>query len=193
MAARGASFVIVAGDLADAGLPGEYARYAAWAASLGVPVYAAVGNHDLYNSGWASFRSTVGRSFYSFSVGALSFYVLDSGNGTLGRTQLALLRSAFAADPNRKVVICHYPLYNGEDTEYYKLTNAAERAALIELYSGSGVELLLEGHSHVTRHTRIGEMDEWLCSSLTGPAGEGQCVTVTVSAGAITSVVPETY
>ena len=116
VAARGASFVVVAGDLADAGLPGEYARYAAWAASLGVPVYAAVGNHDLYNSGWASFRATVGRSFYSFSVGALSFYVLDSGNGTLGRTQLALLRSAFAADPNRKVVICHYPLYNGEDT-----------------------------------------------------------------------------
>jgi 3',5'-cyclic-AMP phosphodiesterase len=193
VSARGAAFVIVAGDLVDSGLPAEYARYAAWAASLGVPVYAAVGNHDLYNSGWSSFRTVVGRSYYSFAVGARTFYVLDSGNGTLGRVQLELLSAALAADPNRKVIVCHYPLYNGEDTQYYKLTNAAERAFLVDLFAQSGVELLLEGHSHATRHTPIGPMDEWLCSSLVGPAGGGRCVTVTVTGGAISSIVPETY
>lgn len=193
VSARGAAFVIVAGDLVDTGLPAEYARYAAWASSLGVPVYAAVGNHDLYNSGWSSFRAVVGRSFYSFAVGARTFHVLDSGNGTLGRVQLELLSAALAADPGPKVVVCHYPLYNGEDTQYYKLTNAAERAFLLDLFARNGVELLLEGHSHATRHTPIGPMDEWLCSSLTGPAGEGRCVTVTVTGGAISSIVPETY
>jgi Icc protein len=193
VSARGAEFVIVAGDLVDAGLPAEYARYAAWASALGVPVYCAVGNHDLYNGGWTSFRGTVGRSFYWFVLGALSFYVLDSGNGTLGRVQLARLRDAFAADASEKVVVCHYPLYNGEETQYYKLTNAAERAALIDLYAQSRVKLILEGHSHTTRHTRIGDMDEWLCSSLMGPAGGGRCVVVTVSGGQIASVTPETY
>lgn len=193
VAARGAAFVFVAGDLVDTGLPGEYTRYAAWAAAIGVPVYSAVGNHDLYNSGWSSFRPLVGRSHYSFAVGGRSFYVLDSGNGTLGRVQLELLRSAFAADTNRKVVVCHYPLFNGEDTQYYKLTNAAERAFLVDLYARSSVELLLEGHSHATRHTAIGPMDEWLCSSLAGPAGSGRCITITVTGGLISSVVPETY
>ncbi len=193
VAARGAAFVIVAGDLVDTGLPGEYTRYAAWAATLGVPVYSAVGNHDLYNSGWSSFRATVGRSFYSFAVGDRSFYVLDSGNGTLGRSQLDLLPGLFAGDPNRKVVVCHYPLFNGEDTQYYKLTNAAERAFLVDLYARSRVELLLEGHSHATRRTQVGPMEEWLCSSLAGPAGAGRCLTVTVAGGAISSIVPETY
>lgn len=192
-AVRGAAFVIVAGDVVDSGLPAQYARYAAWVSSLGVPVFSAVGNHDLYNSGWESFRTRVGRSFYSFAVGSRTFHVLDSGNGTLGRRQLDLLSSALAADPKKKVVICHYPLYNGEDTRYFKLTNAAERAFLVDLYARNGVELLLEGHSHETRHTSIGPMDEWLCSSLPGPAGEGRCVTVTVSGGEIVSVVPETF
>jgi hypothetical protein len=59
-----AEFVIVGGDLADAGLPEEYARYDTWAATLGIPVCAAVGNHDLYNGGWTTFRTTVGASHY---------------------------------------------------------------------------------------------------------------------------------
>jgi 3',5'-cyclic-AMP phosphodiesterase len=193
VAERGAAFVIIAGDLADAGLEAELARYAAWTATLGVPVYSAVGNHDLYNDGWTRYQSAVGRAFYSFTVGARSFYVLDSGNGTLGRTQMDMLRDAFLEDARGKVIVCHYPLYDGEAALYYKLTNKAERAALIDLYARNGVELILEGHQHVTRHARIGEMDEWLCSSLTGGAGQGRCVTVTVSNGKIASVTPELY
>jgi 3',5'-cyclic-AMP phosphodiesterase len=193
VAARGAAFVIVAGDLADTGRPAEFARYAAWAGSLGVPVYAVPGNHDLYNDGWTSYRSWVGRGFYSFSLGGRSFYFLDSGNGTLGRTQLQLLREAFAADSNEKVVTCHYPLTGAGATLYYRLTNKAERAALLDLYASGGVRLLLEGHLHATLQAAVGSIDEWLCSSLTGPAGQGRCVVVTVSGGRIASVTPERY
>lgn len=192
-AARGAAFAVVAGDLTNTGRPAEYARYKAWVDAFGMPVYSAVGNHDLYNEGWPNFPVSVGRSFFSFPVGERTFYFLDSANGTLGRVQLELLRGAFRADGNAKVVVCHYPLYNGEDKPYGKLTNAAERAALIDLYARSGVELILEGHEHYTRHTAIGAMDEWICASLKGSAGRGRCVTVTVSAGRIASVVPETY
>jgi len=192
-ASRGAAFAIVAGDLANTGRSAEYARYKAWVGSFGVPVYAAVGNHDLYNEGWANFPGSVGRSFYSFIVGGRTFYFLDSANGTLGRVQLDLLRDAFSRDANAKVIVCHYPLYNGEDTQYGKLTNAAERAELIDLYAKNGVELLLEGHEHYTRRTKIGSMDEWLCASLKGSAGNGHGVTVTVSGGKIASVTPETY
>ncbi len=153
LSAQGAEFVIVGGDLADAGLPDEYDRYADWAGSLGVPVYSAIGNHDLYNGGWSTFRTTVGASYYSFVIGTRSFYFLDSGNGTLGRDQIAMLRDAFAGDLNPKVVITHYPLYDGDDSQYYELTNTAERAALVDLYARSAVELLLEGHTHALNHT----------------------------------------
>ncbi len=193
LSARNAEFVLVAGDLVEAGLPEEYSRYATWAAALGVPVRCAVGNHDLYNEGWASFRAVAGASFYSFSVGTRSFYVLDSGNGTLGRVQLELLRAAFAVDPNRKVIVSHYPLYNGNDSQYHELTNTAERATLVDLFARSGVELLLEGHSHDMRYTRVGTMHEWVCASLAGPDGQGRCLTVTVSGGEIASVTPETF
>ena len=186
-------FIIVAGDLVDTGLPAEYARFAAWAVSLGVPVYTTPGNHDLYNDGWASYRSVLGRGSYSFAVGGRTFYFVDSGNGTVGQTQLDALRAAFANDANPKVVVSHYPLYNGPDAEYYRLTDTAERAALVDLYANGGVQLLLEGHKHVTRETDLGTMHEWLCSSLTGPAGHGSCVIVTVSGGQIASVVPTTY
>jgi 3',5'-cyclic-AMP phosphodiesterase len=192
-AARGAAFVIVAGDLTDTGRPAEYARYKAWTAGFGVPVYSAVGNHDLYNEGWSNYPGSVGRSFYSIAVGTRTFYFLDSGNGAIGRVQMDLIRAAFSHDGNDKVIVCHYPLYNGGDTRYYKLTSTAERAALIDLYAGNKVELLLEGHSHTTRHTTIGPMEEWLCSSLAGSAGQGRCVTVVVSGGRIASVTPETY
>lgn len=190
---RGAEFVVVGGDLADAGLPDEYARYDAWADSLLVPVYAAVGNHDLYNGGWSTFRDTVGASYYSFDVGARTFYFLDSGSGTLGRDQIAMLREEFAEDSDPKVIVTHYPLYDGSDSFYYKITNTAERAALVDLYARYGVELLLEGHTHALHHTSIGTMEEWVCPSLTGPAGEGRCLVVTVSGGAIASVTSETY
>ncbi|HSV92481.1 MAG TPA: metallophosphoesterase [Desulfobacterales bacterium] len=196
LASKLAEFVIVPGDLADAGLPEEYARYAAWTASLdldGFPVYSAIGNHDLYNGGWSTFRTAVGASYYSFAIGTRSFYFLDSGNGTLGRDQIAMLRDAFAGDLNPKVVITHYPLYDGDDSQYYELTNTAERAALVDLYARSGVELLLEGHTHALNHTTIGPMEEWVCPSLQGPGGEGRCLVVTVASGAIASVTYETF
>ena len=191
----GAEFVIVAGDLADAGLPGEYARYAAWTAGLGVPVRSAIGNHDLYNEGWSTYRSTpgLGASFYSFAIGPRSFYFLDSGNGTLGRDQIEKLRDEFAGDLNPKVVVCHYPLYDGNDELYFELTNTAERAALVDLYALSGVELLIEGHTHIQNHTTFGTMDEWVCPGLQAPGGEGRCLVVTVSGGAIDSVIPATF
>lgn len=193
LAAQPAEFVVVGGDVADAGLPGEYDRYTAWTALLGVPVITAAGNHDLYNGGWSTFRTAIGASFFSFAIGGRSFYVLDTGSGTLGRDQLRLLRAAFAADPNPKVVITHYPLYNDGDSPYFRLTNAAERAALVDLYATSGVGLLLEGHTHALHHVTIGPVEEWVCPSLAGPSGGGRCLVVTVSGGAIVSVAPATF
>lgn len=193
LAAHGAEFVVVGGDSADAGLPEEYSRYTAWTGALGVPVITALGNHDLYNGGWSTYRDEIGASFYSFAIGGRSFYVLDTGSGTLGREQLDLLRAGFAADPNPKIVITHYPLYNGDDSPYFRLTNAAERAALVDLYAAGGVELLLEGHTHALHHVTIGPVEEWVCPSLAGPSGEGRCLVVTVSGGAIASVVPATF
>jgi len=193
VSSQGASFVVIAGDLVETGIAAEYARFTAWTASLGVPVYVTAGNHDLYNEGWTSYRSTLGRSAYSFTVGGRSFYFVDSGNGTVGQAQLDMLRASFLNDANPKVIVSHYPLYDGPDALYYRLTDTAERAALIDLYANGHVELLLEGHRHVTHETILGSMDEWLCSSLVGAAGKGSCVIVTVSGGQIVSVVPTTY
>jgi 3',5'-cyclic-AMP phosphodiesterase len=177
----GADFAIFGGDLADAGKEEEYKLFAAFADSLksgplshlgegaALPWFAAVGNHDLYNSGWRFFAQYAGSSTDRFKVGSSSFYIVDSGSGTLGETQLERLGAAMESDAAPKIVVSHYPVRGSSSFSYYRITNTRERAELLSLFNENSVKLLICGHWHKPEDDNCGSFEERLPGSLSRP------------------------
>jgi 3',5'-cyclic AMP phosphodiesterase CpdA len=199
VAARDDSFVLFLGDQANMGLADEYAAFASFADGLknqsgkSLPWFAAVGNHDLYNDGWANFLTAVyatghGSSYSILDAGDFQVYLLDTGNATLGRAQYEELVADMGADQRPKIVISHYAIYGSADLSYYRLANARERALLLDLFASSQVKLVLAGHWHFpVYHNYEGYFEEWLCDSLTYADAEGRhCLSVQVAEGKAT-------
>ena len=187
------AFVLFAGDDANDGAESEYQAFSGWASTFKdsnakhLQWYSAVGNHDLYNGGWTNFKKYVGPSFYKLAAGAFSIYFVDSGQGTLGNYQIDALRSAFASDPNPKIVVSHYPIYGGaSELYYYRLANPREVAELLDLFGQYNVKLILAGHYHYYVHENVGgAFDEYLVDSLTVSAGGSHhCLAVTLNGDA---------
>jgi 3',5'-cyclic AMP phosphodiesterase CpdA len=142
-------FVIVCGDLVQHGAREDFDSYVAQTATLGIPCFSVPGNHDLYNSGWYSFRDILGRSMYDFSTGTIRVIGLDSASGTLGGLQRAWLEGVLA---NRTepycVVFTHFQLFSDDITETQQWTDIDEAYSLMHLLETSGVNYHFMGHSH---------------------------------------------
>lgn len=116
-------------------------------------IYSVVGNHDLYNNGWAAWKcmTYAGTSTYYFTINgsgsALSWYFLDSGSGILGANQLEKFKALAESDQNQKVIISHYPI-NAESVTYYALSNPLEIAKLSQTFAQNKTKLTFEGHYH---------------------------------------------
>ena len=112
------SFCINLGDTADHGLSEEYDSYLVFQEQLrsklkSPVVFNVLGNHDLFNSGWSSWKEKMypNMSFYHFETNNVSWYFLDSGSGTLGERQVEILSDAIKHDSKQKIISLHYPLY----------------------------------------------------------------------------------
>lgn len=180
------AFIICMGDMTDSGFPSEYRKYSYFCQSInenfGLKVYNVVGNHDLYNSGWQYYKTYCYpyNSAYHFTTDTdgvkLSWYFLDSANGTLGTSQLGDLKKKFAADSNYKIVITHYPLY-AAGAWYYVFQNLEERDSIISSYSKNKVKKVFDGHFHIggtsgfgnyfTEYTVVSVVNNYKCAVLT--------------------------
>lgn len=173
--AQGPDHVAMTGDLANLGLPGEYANALSWLAMLGDPARVSVvpGNHDIYTGrmGGASCLETWAaymRSSESWTDSApVHFpYVRTEGPvaiiglcsamptplfvaaGRLGEAQLS--RLALTLDRLReagyiRVVLIHHPPLPDQAPPRRALQDAAQLAGVLER---SGAELVLHGHNH---------------------------------------------
>jgi 3',5'-cyclic AMP phosphodiesterase CpdA len=151
------SFLLHGGDITNNGAAADIAAWRDWATGLPLPVYAALGNHDLYFDGWKQVGPVLGQSSYSLAIAArLRLIVLDSGNATLGRDQFQWLQSTLdqASEPII-VVVSHYPLFSTGFSEV-DLSDPEESAALIELFGRYPVKLVLTGHIHRQSSRTIG-------------------------------------
>jgi len=79
-----AAFVVFGGDLTFLGKESEYRTFVEHANALTVPVYPALGNHDLYNDGWSTYWRYLGPSAYTFIGGNAKFVVIDTASGRVG-------------------------------------------------------------------------------------------------------------
>lgn len=151
---------VVSGDLSDDGSLASYARLRARvgraAASLGVPVIWATGNHDdnaQFRAGVLGAEPAPGPYLAEHMLGRLRVLVLDSGvpgspAGAVTPASLAWLsgRLAEPAASGTLLVVHHAPLPPLQDAAWgWPLTNPDDLAAVVR---GSDVRAVLAGHFH---------------------------------------------
>lgn len=167
--ARGIGFVVVLGDLADHGRQGESDAARAALDSLTVPVYATVGNHDLYQAdGWTSFNANFGPATYAVTVAdRLKLILLDTAGGELGATQFDWLEHELADTAAiTKVLGTHYSLFDGSTPIMWRLPSGAERSKLLSMMRDHGVSTLVSGHLHGYRHTTINGTEQFIVGTM---------------------------
>ena len=173
-----AAFAVVLGDLVGDDLelfgPLDEAQ-----ASLGVPVYSVLGNHDINfmapddASSDETFERVYGPADYAFEVGKSAWIVLDNvewlgfdgvrddgfpntGNyqGALSERQLRFVENYLETVPeDRLVVVCgHIPLYEREWPKH-SVPQAFELMGLLSRFDRT---LSLSGHMHEQSHTFVG-------------------------------------
>lgn len=125
-----------------------------------------VGNHDLCFGLWPQWCEHFHCSTYIFETTlkghALDLYIcLDTGSGTIGRKQLAWLRSVLAAHPRTNyrhvVVYTHTNFFNDNSIPSLSSCLSVEETYLLtDILSTYGVSLVLSGHAHTAEDDTYG-------------------------------------
>lgn len=153
----GDSFVIVAGDLTDNGDIGQFRQFQAVMAEQLATYRVAIGNHDIFFDGWENYKKTLGKSIYSFDAGPIHFAMIDSANGVLGRDQLIWLDNDLRQTSKTiKMVVSHFPPWNGYFSSMFKMSSDEETAILKDLFYRHQVQVMFAGHYHGYAENTIG-------------------------------------
>lgn len=151
-------FVFQLGDLADAGWPIEYQVATDTLEQLGVPVFHALGNHDVYHEGWASFREHCGPSVFTLSVGDVLFIILDLAGSTLGGLQRPWLEEQLQAATEAEkhvILLSHYPLWSPSDEGFSLIGSEQEVYDILDLMRRYNVIAHVSGHTHRWAFTEL--------------------------------------
>jgi hypothetical protein len=112
---------------------------------MGIPFYAALGNHDQpANRNYPPFNMT-GRRYYSVVRGPARFFFLDTNFMEPQQVQW-FERALSEATEQWKIVIFHHPLYSDGDRHG---SNVALRVLLEPLMIRHGVDIVWSGHEHI--------------------------------------------
>lgn len=177
-------FLINLGDTGDGGHASEYSEFNEYfgnggkiqqlAKSSGIvenesdfKIYTVLGNHDLYNNGWKKWKKMVWpyTSTYYFSLRSssdfspITFYFVDTGNGSLGKDQIDDFENLLKADPNKKLIFAHYPFYS-DQVPFMKIEDTTERNHLLSLFQKYKAVDLFGGHAHINFEKDLGDFDQ---------------------------------
>jgi len=164
--------VVASGDLTHRGRPDEHERAHRFLLSLGPPVLAVPGNHDLpytfpsrLTSPWREFERLWGTTEPTHASPALHVVGVNSArpwrhqSGGLGDDRLrgAVDRLREAADGACRVVVLHHHLL-GAPWRAARKRPLAHRDRVLRTLAGAGAELILGGHIH---QATLGERREF--------------------------------
>ena len=131
-------------------------------ASLGIPFYISLGNHD-----WAEPAGPMGEYiyalasktwrlpalYYTYTAGPAQFFAINTN--ALTERQLAWLRRELARSTAKwKIVYGHFPVY--EETDY---TVEPQRRLLLPILRQYNVDMYLAGHHHTVQHWQMDGID----------------------------------
>ncbi len=143
------AFVIVSGDVTDAGEIGSMIRAKEVLDLLRVPVYVTSGNHETKwsESGCTDFAKVFGSDRFVFEYNDCLFFgfgtgpVIKMADGHVAPQDLIWIRSLLDSAGHDKAIfpVTHYPLQNGDVDNWYELTDILRRY---------NVQCVLGGHYH---------------------------------------------
>ncbi|HZC31599.1 MAG TPA: metallophosphoesterase [Gaiellaceae bacterium] len=154
--------VVASGDLTHRGKSSQHERAHAMLQSLGRPVLAVPGNHDLpyvlparFTSPWRAFERVWGTTEQTHSTPALQVVGLNSArpyrqqSGAVGERQLqrAAERLAAGADGAYRVVVLHHHMI-GAPWRTARKRPVSRRNHVLRALVSAGADLILAGHIH---------------------------------------------
>ncbi len=146
--ANRANFAVFGGDLTFLGEEAEYKNFVKHAKALTVPVYPAIGGHELYNNGWEYYWRYLGPSTYAFNGGNARFIVIDTASSDIGVKQMEWIHQELRTNTQPLLfVISHEPIFGGSHGTY-DFPKTAEREQLIAMFEKYKVNYVLEGNYH---------------------------------------------
>ena len=112
---------------------------------MGIPFYAALGNHDQPdNRNYPKFNMG-GQRYYSVARGPARFFFFDTN--FMDPDQVKWIDSALGASAEEwKVVVFHHPIYSDGDRHG---PNVALRVVLEPMLIRHGVDVVFSGHEHI--------------------------------------------
>jgi predicted phosphodiesterase len=111
---------------------------------MGIPFYAALGNHDEPDNRHYPKFNMNGHRYYSITRGPARFFFLDTN--FMDPPQLKWIDSALAeAREAWKIVVFHHPLYSNGDRHG---SNVSLRVVLEPMLVRHGVDVVFSGHDH---------------------------------------------
>jgi len=189
--ADGDAFAIVAGDDSNTGQESELNTFESQIASVGMTVYPAIGNHDIFFGGWDHYKAIIGRSIYSFDAGVVHFTFLDTANGTFGEQQLEWLKLDLSTTAQTlKIVVFHFPIVKGEFSTIYKIASDEEATIFKSIMRQYGVQLVISGHYHGYGDSTIGGtryIVSGACNNILEIGGTPEYVKVSINGSSITT------
>lgn len=157
-----AVFILHSGDCVDRGEEDEYQKWVRlFDKHSPVPVFTAIGNHDLYNRGWDRFKDYLGPSVFRFDYGQCDFTFLDLAAGTTGPDQMEWIKDILKKhrDKSCRFVFGHYPIYEGSFQTPSSMGYTQERVALMAMFDDYNVDYYLAGHKHCWAHEEVRGVD----------------------------------
>jgi 3',5'-cyclic AMP phosphodiesterase CpdA len=153
--------VVASGDLSHRGRPEQLEHAASFLRSLGPPVLAVPGNHDMpYNAKrvlrpWSDFERIWETAEPTVSLPGLHVVGLNSASpfrrqgGDLGRGRLerGVARLNAAAPDALRVAVLHHHV-TGAPWRAFTKRQVARRKRVLEELAGAGADLILGGHIH---------------------------------------------
>jgi len=131
-------------------------------ASLGIPFYISLGNHDWaepagpmgeYIYGLTSKSWRLPALYYTYTAGPAQFFAINTN--ALTERQLTWLRRELARSTAKwKIVYGHFPVY--EQTDY---TVEPQRRLLLPILKQYHVDVYLAGHHHTVQHWQMDGID----------------------------------
>lgn len=158
-----APFCICLGDMVnDKGQYGLLESHLTPLTEAGRQLFTTPGNHDIYFGEWNDWAALFHTSCYWFEVvtpgrGKDLFLSLDSAGGTMGKAQ-ADWAEAFLGSVKGQyshiTVFTHTHFWKRDNSQGTTSNyNLEETYALADLFSRTGVDLVLAGHDHATETT----------------------------------------
>jgi len=141
-------FLLGAGDLTENGKVDELARFQSELATLDVPYYTTLGNHELGERPPA-YQAWFGRANFQFVHHGVYFTLLDSASATVDPLAEDWL-DGWLANGRRAVhvVAMHIPPLDPVGSRNASFASRAEAAALVSKLAEGRVDLTLYGHIH---------------------------------------------